>query len=78
MRQIVVEDGQTLLDVTIQEYGKADAIKYLVDDNDLEFDDELVPGQILNIRETDNSLADKAIADFFRSKKIKVVSRTVI
>jgi hypothetical protein len=78
MRQIIVEDGQSLLDITIQEYGKADAIKYLVEDNDIEFDSTLAPGQKLNIRETDNSLADKAIADFFNNKKIKVVSRTVI
>ena len=55
MYTITTEEGQTLADISLQEYCNPDGILYLVEDNPTQLtslNDDLVPGMVLNIRDT--------------------------
>ena len=47
---ILVEHGQNIIDIALQEYGNIEAVRLVIDDNDLSFDSSLEPGRSLNIR----------------------------
>jgi len=59
------------MDIALQEYGRADAIVDLCALNDLEIDDDIFAGQILNLRDLTD--ADE-VAKYYRSKRIQVSS----
>lgn len=71
MRKVTVIIGQNIMDIAMQEYGNPDAIVELCDLNNLEIDEEIFPGQILNLRELTD--ADE-VAKYYKSKRISVSS----
>ena len=48
---IIVEEGQTLIDLAIQEYGCIEAVAYLCEDNNFSLDETLTPAQKVKIRD---------------------------
>lgn len=75
MKTVIVEEGQNIMDIAIQEYGKADAFVDVCDDNNLEYDAVLTPGQVLNIKDTSVN-EDVDFKNYLKQKNITVVSRT--
>lgn len=66
MKQIPVDSGQCIIDIAIQEYGKLEAEQTVCQDNNLQPDDDLYPGQQLNIRESgidDIPFSDQTVLD---------------
>lgn len=60
MKTVIVNSGQTLEDISLQEYGCIDGVVTLLQDNGLGMDDDLYPGQPVLIRQpvpqfTDNN-----------------------
>ena len=74
MRTITIEEGQNLIDIAVQEFGTADGLSTICDLNDLEFDEDLKPGQILVLPDLD---PDNDIQAYFASEGIKVNSHTI-
>ena len=72
MIKVLVEAGQTIMDVAIQEYGSAAGFVTLCQDNNLEFDDELDPGNAVLIRSDLPNTADVNIVDLYRLRGIQV------
>lgn len=59
--------GQSLLDISIQEYGTAEGILFLVQDNGLEATSNPLPGTSLNIRLTPG-IKNYRLLETFRGK----------
>lgn len=72
---ILVESGQTLMDLAIQYYGNASAVVELAADNGLAITDELEPGETLNIREDKPATAIALFADYLNESGIVIVSK---
>lgn len=51
MRKIILETGQNIIDIALQEYGVLEAVYHVCTDNALSYDSLLGAGQILMIRE---------------------------
>jgi hypothetical protein len=72
---IVILEGQTTLDIAIQEYGTLDAIWQIIDDNPsilTNINSQPVVGQILKIQKS-SSLPNTDIRAYYRTNQIKVV-----
>lgn len=69
MRIILVEAGQSLIDVAIQEFGTADALSAICGLNNLEFDEDIYPGQSLLLPDVD---PDNDIQTYFKNNNIQV------
>ncbi|MGJ1198835.1 hypothetical protein ACR777_05365 [Sphingobacterium spiritivorum] len=67
MRNVIVESGQHLVDVAVQEFGTADGLKIICELNNLEYDDDLQPGQSLILPDLD---PDNRIQAYFKTKNI--------
>jgi hypothetical protein len=48
---IIIEEGQTLIDLAIQEYGCIEGVAYLCEDNNFSLDETLNPAQKVKIRD---------------------------
>ncbi len=59
--------GQSLIDIAIQELGSAEGAYALAELNGLSISDELVPGQELELPDVQN----KSIASYYANKAIK-------
>jgi hypothetical protein len=72
MEQIVVYEGQNLVDIAIQEYGSLEGVWQLVMDNPniRGIDYQLKAGEILQIDETKKIRED--ITDYFEKRNIKL------
>lgn len=78
MATITVSDGQTLIDIAIQQYGCYEGVFDLIKDNEgLGLSSQLVAGQVLNIKDEVPTYNDNnvAIALHFRVNKIRVNSQ---
>lgn len=75
-RTIIVEPGQSLEDIALQEYGNIDGVRFIVFDNEAVFVDgfctRLEPGSVLVIRDTPIDLPV-----FNTARKIRVVPATL-
>jgi len=70
-----VLQGQTLIDIAVQELGSAEAAYGLAVLNNLSVTDELVPGQELQLP----TVTNRSISDYYNNKGIKpATSETVI
>lgn len=67
MLTIVVEDGQNMVDIAVQEYGTVEALVELALLNGLEIDADLQAGQTLLIDNT-SSKRDAAVVGYFKDK----------
>ena len=52
MRNVTISDGQTLLDIAVQELGALEAVFDLADANGLHITDTLAAGQVLVVPES--------------------------
>lgn len=75
--QTVVEAGQDIYDLAIQEYGSVEAIFLLFEDNpELDLVTELEIGQEIKVRkEPDSTLVESTTQmNFFRTRQIRIVN----
>lgn len=71
MKSIILETGQNLIDIAIQEYGTLEATDTICKDNTLAFDTDLFAGQVLLIREKgvdDMPFYDEAIIKAYQRR----------
>lgn len=62
MKQITAKPGQSIFDICLEQYGSAEGIRYILEDNpDLEVEN-LAAGDAVNVR---NSILDKDIKKIF-------------
>lgn len=72
MTEVIVEDGQCLVDIAIQETGSMETVFDIAVENNIDPTSDLVPGQRLKIP----FVAKKPqIVNYFKDREIKVVSR---
>lgn len=72
---ITVQEGQSVLDISIQEYGSPEAALMLMRDNTLTgITQTLNGGDVLQIRQAPE-VANKSMMRYFRDDKIKVNSQ---
>lgn len=72
--QINIEQGQTIWDVAIQEYGDVMKAWIVLEDNSgvlTDLNTDLLPSMKLNIR-TEIEVEDRELMKYFRTKKIHV------
>lgn len=69
MRTIVVAEGQSLIDIAVQELGNADGLAAICAMNDLDFDADLLSGQLLALPDLD---VKNDIQHFFKIKDLQV------
>lgn len=72
--QINIEQGQTIWDVAIQEYGDAMKAWIVLEDNSgvlTDLNTDLLPSMKLNIR-TEIEVEDRELMKYFRTNKIHV------
>lgn len=74
MRLIQVVDRQNIIDIAVQYYGSAASVVDLCEDNDLEIDANIQPGDWLKIQDTYPASADADVADYIQANGIIVVS----
>ncbi len=72
MKKILIEAGQNLADVAVQEFGGIDALLSLCLDNNLELGAEVEPGTELSINPA--HIQDKKILQYYKTKKHKPAS----
>jgi hypothetical protein len=74
MKEITVESGQTIADLSIQHYGCIEGAALIISDNGFELSTELFGGQKVLIRKEVPTLTDKnkAIAEQLNVKQIVV------
>lgn len=66
MKRINVKPGQSVFDIAIQEYGSAQGVAILMEDNDISAL-ELQVGQELHIRD---EVIDKNVVNYFKSRSL--------
>lgn len=74
MSILIVSKGQCMIDIAIQAYGDIATLFDLAKDNNLEVDDDLTPGQVLQIRDTLPDTANPDLAAYFTRNGIIVNS----
>lgn len=70
MKQLTVQEGQTLINIAVQELGDADGLATICILNDLEFDADLPAGMVLQIPE----VIGNDVVDYFSDQRIEVNS----
>ena len=74
MKTILVESGQNMIDIAIQEYGRLEAVETVWTDNALAQDADLYPGQQLLIREAGVDVipvTDDTVMGVYKSRALK-------
>jgi len=73
MRQVIVQQGQTIVDIALQEYGSVEGLFALLEANQtLDLDSQLEPGQKVLVREED--VVNSDIVNYYQRNNISVVS----
>jgi hypothetical protein len=70
----MVKDRQNLIDLAVQHYGSPAAVIDLCLDNDLELDDIVQPGTMIQIQDTYPATAQADFADYLLQNQIAVIS----
>jgi len=69
MKQIIVQESQTIVDIALQELGSVEGLFALLDANpDLYLDSELDAGQKVLVNESD--IVNQDIVNYYRRKGI--------
>lgn len=71
MKVIKVGFGQTIEDLAIQEFGSISGIRFLLEDNSISLDDNLYPGQLINIRSTEITDQESQTVNFLKQNNIR-------
>lgn len=73
-KQVEVFEGQTLIDIAIQEYGCYEGVMLLLKDNAIRIADDLNAGLVLMVRDEVPELnaINRAVAAFYKANGIKV------
>jgi len=73
MRQVIVQQGQTIVDIALQEYGSVEGLFAFLEANQtLDLDSELEPGQKVLVREED--VVNSDIVNYYQRNNISVIS----
>lgn len=73
MKQVIVQQGQTIVDIALQEYGSVEGLFALLEANQtLDLDSQLEPGQKVLIRVED--VVNSDIVNYYQRNNISVVS----
>lgn len=77
---ITIEDGQSLLDVAIQEYGDTRGVMLLLADNAVDLATDLVAGSTMQIRRdpAQGEVPDVARMNYFRDRRIRIITDTQV
>jgi hypothetical protein len=70
MNKTIISDGQSLVDVALQELGSVESLFDLADANGLAITDALAAGQVLAVPSSSGTVV--TIATYFRSKAIRI------
>ncbi len=70
MKMVIVDIGQNLCDIAIQETGSLDSLLEIAIANNLNPHDDIVPGQTLEIPQE----TKQQVVKYLKDKKIKVTS----
>lgn len=65
MKQIIVNDGQNMLDIALQHYGATESVVQLCLDNNLVLGQKLEAGQSLSIDEA--KVQNQDVVDYFQN-----------
>jgi VCBS repeat-containing protein len=65
MKEIIVQDGQSLFDIALRYYGKVSSVDILLSDNNLTINDDLTAGQVLKIRNVSGNTFNTDTVEFF-------------
>lgn len=68
MKEVEVKNGQTLLDIAVQELGDASRFNEIATLNDLEFSDDLTVGSLILVPESD--IDKREIVKIFTNKAL--------
>lgn len=66
--QVKVKDGQTLIDIAIQQYGDASAVAVLAYENGLDITSDVAAGTMLNYAQA--NIVNQAVSDYMTNHKI--------
>ena len=66
--ETVIRNKQSLLDISVQEYGSIEALMDLAVENDVSLTDEFEPGDTLNLPEADGNTDVQA---FYNKRQLK-------
>lgn len=72
--EVSVLHNQTLLDVSVQEYGTAEGVFVLAVANGMDVTDTPVAGQVLNVPDWEGK--DREVAGYFKSRRIYPATAT--
>jgi len=73
MKQVIVQQGQTIVDIALQEYGSVEGLfAFLEANQNLDLDSQLEPGQKVLVREED--VVNSDIVNYYQRNNINVVS----
>jgi hypothetical protein len=70
MSQTSISAGQSLVDVTVQEYGSVEALFDLADAAGVAITDQLTPGQVLEVPAS--AAAVPAVAGYFSNRQQRI------
>ncbi|MFD2787934.1 hypothetical protein [Hymenobacter rubripertinctus] len=70
MRSVIITEGQSLLDICIQELGSIEALMELADANGLAITDDLETGEQLQI--PDSLLSRPEVAAYFAARRQRI------
>jgi len=62
MAKVTVQDGQSIFDICVQEFGTMNELPRLLVDNDLTLNTKLVAGRVLVVNKT--NIGDENVKDF--------------
>lgn len=69
-KTVIVEQGQNLFDIAVQEYGGIEGVVHLIQDNGLDVNARLEPGQELKVFKS--KAVDKAVESYLSDRRIKI------
>jgi len=70
MTSTIITEGQSLVDVALQELGNVEALFDLADANGLAITDLLTPGQVLAVPASTSAVP--SLADYFRARQQRI------
>lgn len=74
-KTIKVQINQSLYDVALQHYGTLEGLTHLVNDNQIDWDANLSPGQLLIVRQPADSEAK--IVAYLKARNIEPATATI-
>ena len=77
-KQVIIQEGQTMLDIALQEYGCYEGLFLLLQDNNVAMGEDINTGDALTIREVVPQLTDSNLVNMqvYRRNNVSVNTGT--